>query len=76
MEWMVIALTTDVDGQRLCQRWCCRTICIRELCSDGVQKRKKLFFLLLRVLKKNYPFFLPYLLQRLFITWLQAQKHT
>jgi hypothetical protein len=34
----------DDDEWQLCRRWHCKMICVYELCSDGVQKRRDKFF--------------------------------
>jgi hypothetical protein len=48
------------------------------LYSNYVEKRKKIFFSFYFMFFFNYSFFLliPKLLQGLFTTWLQVQKHT
>jgi hypothetical protein len=58
--WMLDGIVTNDDEQRCWQncdgqqlrqqqQWCYKVVCVRELCIDGVKKRREIFFLLLRV---------------------------
>jgi hypothetical protein len=67
----------DYDCDGLWWQLRCRAIYVHELCNDGVQKKREIFFFLLRFFVYFLLLFLlPKLLQGLFTTWLQAQKHT